>query len=229
MTFENHALLLIDIQKESQFGIQNIEQVIKESKRVIDQCRQCGIPVIYTRHVNRRDGVGLSRGEERTDSGSPVFYCSGTEAVEVMEELEPQPQEIVIDKHRWSAFYQTSLDLYLRSLGVEEIIIGGLVSDGCLMTSLIDGYYRDYQVHLVKEMCATTCDGGHLASVLIMANWVYGLKIYRAEEMLKRLRGEGYYVWQAPQAAPFRFSPENMREMYARLDSEAAYQPPMRE
>jgi nicotinamidase-related amidase len=223
MESARQALVLIDIQNESQFGIQNIEHVIANSKKIITTCRSRGIPIIYTRHINRSDGVGLSQGEELDAAGKPVFYCSGTEAVNIVEDIVPQAEDIVIDKYRWSAFHQTSLDLFLRSMGVEELLVGGLVSDGCLMTSLIDGYYRDYRIHLIKDICATTCDGGHIASILIMANWVYGIKIYSTEEMLKRLNGDGYYVWESKQAAPFRFTPENMRAMYAKLDSDAVF------
>ncbi|WP_394706925.1 cysteine hydrolase family protein [Marispirochaeta sp.] len=42
-----------------------------------------------------------------------------------------------MDKYRWSAFYQTSLELFLQSTGAKNIIIGGLVTDGCLMTSVM--------------------------------------------------------------------------------------------
>jgi nicotinamidase-related amidase len=223
---KDYALLLIDIQNENQFGINNIEQVVKNSKRIIELCRSRDIPIIYTRQINRSDGVGLSRGEEIDESGRPVYYCSDTEAVKVADEIAPQRDDIVIDKYRWSAFHQTSLELFLQSMGIKDIIIGGMVTDGCLMTSLIDGYYRNYQMHLVKDMCATTCEGGHISSVLIMANWVYGLKIYSTAEMAKRLSGEGYYVWESRNAAPFTFGPENMREMYAALDTGATFREP---
>ena len=218
------VLILIDIQNESNFGVENVESVVENASTLISACREQEIPIIYTRQINRADRKGLSRDEELNPDGTPVYYCSGTDAVEIISDIAPASGDIVLDKYRWSAFYQTSLDLFLDGMGVEDIIIGGLVSDGCLMTSAIDGYYRNYQIHLIKDMCATTCDGGHIGSILMMANWLYGIQIYNAAEIIKRLKGQTYRVWQSDRAAPFHFTPENMRELYARLDDEATLQ-----
>ncbi|WP_319561770.1 hypothetical protein [Marispirochaeta sp.] len=72
-------------------------------------------------------------------------------------------------------------------------------------------------------MCATTCEGGHIASIMIMANWVYGIKIYNADQMLRHLNGEDYEVWESKKAAPLHFTPENIRQEFARLDKEASF------
>lgn len=218
---EKYVLVLIDIQKESRFGVENILTVVNISRKLIDTCRSLGIPLIYTRQINRQDGVGLSRGEELDNSGNPVFYCTNTDAIEIIDDIAPDEKDIVVDKYRWSAFYKTSLELFLQSIGAKNLIIGGLVTDGCLMTSVIDGYYRDFQIHLVKDMCATTCEGGHMASIMIMANWVYGIRIYNAEQMVRCLKGQDYSVWESTKAVPFHFTPENMRREYSRLDTEA--------
>jgi nicotinamidase-related amidase len=218
---EKFTLVLIDIQNESRFGIQGLEEVVHNSKQLLNACREAGIPVVYTRQINRSDGVGLSLGEELSADGRPVFYCSDTAAVDIIPDIAPLENELVVDKYRWSSFCATSLDIFLKGLGTRELILGGLVTDGCLMTSAFDAYFRDYRLHLVRDICATTCQGGHMASIMIMANWIYGLKIYRTSEMVKFIRGEPYCVWESKTAAPFAFTPENMREQYARLDSEA--------
>jgi len=123
----------------------------------------------------------------------------------------------VVDKHRWSAFYDTSLDLYLRNLGIEHVIIGGLVSDGCLMTSVFDAYFRDYQVNLVKDICATTNTGAHMSSMLIMSNWVYNLKVYDTQELIKKLNGEEHRVWEATEPDSLQFTPDNLKETFEKL------------
>ncbi|WP_096201792.1 cysteine hydrolase family protein [Bacillus sp. FJAT-45350] len=221
MNLKKSALVLIDIQKESQYGVQNLESVIENSKHLIEACRSQNIPVIYTRHINRADGKGLSYKDPRKEDGKPVFYCTGTDAIEVMDEIAPNEGEVVIDKFRWSSFYETSLDIILRSLDVEHVMVGGLVTDGCLMTTVFDGYFRDYEINLVKDICATTNEGAHMSSILIMANWVYGIKIYDAVEMVKNLKGEDYYVWESTRPDELHFTPENMRDVFAKLNNEA--------
>lgn len=218
MQADDTALVLIDLQKESQFGIDDLDTVVNNSRTLIDGCRRAGIPVIYTRQVNRADGVGLSRCEPLDDSGRPALYAGDSDAIEIFDDIAPNPGDIVIDKHRWSSFYATNLDLVLRSLNVRNLIIGGLVTDGCLMTSAFDGYFRDYQLHLVKDICATSNEGAHMAAILIMANWVYGLEIYNSQELVKRLEGEPFRHWSSPGVDTMQFTPETMRQVFASLD-----------
>lgn len=216
------ALLLIDIQKESQNELKEINKVVKNSKQLIDTCRALNIPVIYTRHINRADGIGLSYKDPVNKDGKPVGYRTGTDNIEIIDEIAPLDHEIVIDKLRWSGFYGTSLDIFLKNLNVKHLMIGGLVTDGCLMTSVFDGYFRDYEINLIKDMCATTSEGSHMASILIMANNVFGIKIYDTVQMIKNLNGEDYYVWESTKPDELKFTPENMREIFAKLTSEAA-------
>jgi nicotinamidase-related amidase len=217
MDLKRTALLLIDIQKESKYGIEGVDEAVAQTKILLDACRAQGIPVIYTRHVSRADAIGLPNNEVLDEQGKPVFYCSDSETMDIIDEIKPLPNEIVIDKHRWSGFYETSLDLILRSLNIKHLIMGGFVTDGCLMTSVFDAYARDYQVNLVKDISGATNEGSHKASILMMANWVYDIKIYDSAELVKQLNGEQYQVWECTAPDQMQFTPDNMREVFAKL------------
>ncbi|HLR63607.1 MAG TPA: isochorismatase family cysteine hydrolase [Lentibacillus sp.] len=214
----NAALVLIDVQKESEFGIEGVDAVVNKTEQLIAECRKIGIPIIYTRHVNREDKVGLSNEEPLTEDGKPVFYNDGTDAVEIMDQIKPEEGDIVIDKYRWSSFFDTSLDLMLRNMGIKHLIIGGFVTDGCLMTSVFDAYFRDYQVNLIKDICGATNEGAHMASIMMMANWVYDLAIFDTPEMIKKLNGESHKNWEAPYPDQLQFTPENMRQVFKELN-----------
>ena len=219
MNTQETALLLIDLQKESNFGLQHLDDVISKTKDVIHACRAVDIPIIYTRQINRADRVGLSKGEPITSDGTPFYYSTSNENHEILEDISPNAEDIVVDKYRWSAFNETSLDLILRSLGVKNLIIGGVVTDGCVMTTVFDAYFKDYNVHLIKNMCTTSNEGAHMASIMIMANWVYNLEVYNANHLINRLNGQSYHHWTCKEAdAALQFTPENMREVYKELD-----------
>lgn len=220
MNLEKTALVLIDMQKESNYDIVELEKVIHNAQLLIEQCRSINIPVIYTRQINRKDTIGLSNHELLDDDGSPVYYNGGTNAIEIFDSIKPVSTDIVIDKYRWSAFFETSLDLMLKSQGIEHLIIGGLVTDGCVMTTVFDGYFRDYQINFVKDMCGTTSIGAHMSSILIMANWVYDLHIYNTAEMIKKLKGEPYHSWEPAAPDQLHFTPENMREVFGEFHNE---------
>ncbi|HLR72457.1 MAG TPA: isochorismatase family cysteine hydrolase [Pseudogracilibacillus sp.] len=217
MNKQETALVLIDLQKESNFGLQQMEQVTNNTQKVIAACRALNIPIIYTRQINRNDRIALSKGEPINEDGTPFYYNSAKGKHEILDEIAPKEEDIVIDKYRWSAFFETSLDGILRSLGTKHVIVGGVVTDGCVMTTVFDAYFRDYTVHLIKDMCTTSNEGAHMSSLMIMANWIYNLEVYHTDQLINRLQGKEYNHWKCEQADSLQFTPENMRDIYKNL------------
>jgi biuret amidohydrolase len=217
MDLRKTALVLIDMQQESKYGIENVDEAVAATVPLIDACRRLGVPIIYTRHVSRVDAIGLPNNEVLDDAGRPIYYRSDSDAVNVIGELAPHPEDIVVDKHRWSGFHETALDLMLRSLGVKHLVIGGFVTDGCLMTTVFDAYARDYQVNLVKDICAATNSGSHQAAILMMANWVYDIEILDAAEMIKKLRGQTHRSWRSSAPDQLQFTAGTLDEVFAKL------------
>lgn len=212
------ALLLIDLQNEG--GTSNVvgmDQILQNTVLLIKSCREMNIPIIYTRHINRGDTIGLANKEPVNDQGEPLYYHDKTDSIKVADIIKPEPQDIIIDKYRYSGFYESSLDLMLKSLGVEHLIIGGVLTDVCVLSTVMDAYYRDYQVSLVEDMCGTTTEGAHMAAVLMMANWVYDLQIYETAELCKRINKEEYRVWESSEPDELQFSPDNIRDVFSRL------------
>src|SRR5690625_3617078 len=94
MNKHNTALLIIDLQKESKFGIQNLDTIIKNTNKVIDACRKKEIPIIYTRQINRKDQIGLSKGEPINSDGTPFYYSTANENYEILDEIAPKKEDI---------------------------------------------------------------------------------------------------------------------------------------
>ena len=214
------ALLLIDLQNEG--GTSNVvgmDRILRNTALLIKSCREMNIPIIYTRHINRADAIGLANKEPLNDQGEPLYYHDKTDSIEVADIIKPEPQDIIIDKYRYSGFYESSLDLMLKSLGVEHLIIGGVLTDVCVLSTVMDAYYRDYQVSLVEDMCGTTTEGAHMAAVLMMANWIYDLQIYETAQLCKRINKEEYHVWESSEPDELQFSPDNIRDVFFRLSA----------
>ncbi|MFA1821248.1 cysteine hydrolase family protein [Virgibacillus oceani] len=220
MNNSNTALLLIDLQKESNFSLQNMDQVTANTKEILLTAREKGLPVIYTRQVNREDGIGLSIGEPLNEDGTPYFYNTGTEQFDVIDEIKPNEKDIIIDKYRWSAFHDTNMDLLLRNMGVKHLLVGGVVTDGCVLTTVYDAYFRDYHVHLIEDMITATNEGAHISAVLTMINWIYNLKVYNTTNMIKKLKGENHSFFQADGTDAMQFTPETMRDHMKKIHQE---------
>jgi nicotinamidase-related amidase len=217
MDLSRTALVLIDMQKESKYGIENVDSAVASTIPLIAACRELGIRILYTRQVSRADAVGLPNKEVLDETGKPVYYRSDSDAMDIIDEIAARPEDVVIDKHRWSGFYETPLDLMLRNLGIKHLIIGGFVTDGCLMTTVFDAYARDYQVNLVKDICAATNSGSHKAAILMMANWVYDIEIFDAAEIVKKLQGEPSRSWCSDVPDQVQFTGSTLDDVFASL------------
>src|SRR5699024_8944848 len=115
-----------------------MDQIFRRSARLLEACRKKGIPVIYTRHINCGDGVALADGEPVDEAGEPVYYHSETSRIEIADEIKPLEGDIVVDKLRYSGFFESNLDLVLRSLDIQHIIMGGVLTDCCVLSTALD-------------------------------------------------------------------------------------------
>ncbi|RVW00136.1 cysteine hydrolase family protein [Rhodococcus xishaensis] len=216
----NTAMLVIDMQKESKYGIDGMQEAVDAAEQLIDACRSLSIPIIYTRHVGRADGRGLVKNDVLDSEGKPVFYRSDTPDLQVIDQIKPRLDDVVIDKYRWSGFYETPLDLLLRTERIETLIVVGFVTDGCVLTTVFDAFARNYDIVLVKDACAATNSGAHKSAVLTMGNWVYGIEIIDSNEMLKKLEGSPYASWTSSAPDLLAHSSDKLDECYASLSGE---------
>lgn len=210
-------LLLIDLQKESSNGVADFEEVLSNAAALSECCRANGIPVIYTRHVYRHGALDAAFHEPLEGNGRPHFYAEGSEGVAFHEAVLPQPGDYVVDKQRWSAFYGSELELLLRRFNRRKLIVGGFVSDGCVLNTIYDAFYRDYDTILVADMTAATSALGHATAVINMANWVYGIEIVRTSELLKGIRGEAYRSWKWQEPGAFQPTVDDVFFIYQQL------------
>jgi nicotinamidase-related amidase len=123
------------------------ENLVPRLKKLIEHCRSKDIPVIYACHVHREDGSDFGllpeilRGLKERKR-----FISGTESPEVYEEIKPQEGDIVVEKRRFSAFYGTDLELILRGMGKDTLIITGFATNiGCESTAR-DAVDMDFRV-----------------------------------------------------------------------------------
>ena len=139
--------------------------ILPNLKKVIQVFRQAGRPVIFSRHVHHPDGL---------DAGIMGWWwegmcLEGSPESEIHEDISPLPNEKVIFKHRYSAFYNTDLDTILRTLKVEDIVIAGIMTNMCCESTTRDAYYRDYRVFFLADGTGSITEEMHLASLLNLA------------------------------------------------------------
>lgn len=170
------ALLVIDLQKgeyndevrrahpEKKYLWDRIEHsVIPNGQRLIDACRRSGVEVIYT-VVECLTLDGRDRGLDYKVSG--IFAAKGSWQAQVIEPLAPRENEIVVPKTSSSLFNSTNFDYVLRNLGIEYLMVMGILTDQCVETAVRDGCDRGYLITVVEDACATTSEQRHRESLI---------------------------------------------------------------
>jgi ureidoacrylate peracid hydrolase len=87
-----------------------------------------------------------------------MHVVAGNKSSDVLAELKPDPDDYYIVKYRWSAFYQTYLDLALRSRGIDTVIISGGSTDVGVTSTVYSGRDMDYNMIVVSDACGTSHD-----------------------------------------------------------------------
>ena len=170
------ALLVIDLQKgeynakkiaaepEHAYLLERIRDVvIPNGQKLLAGCRAAGVEVIYT-VVESLTLDGRDRSLDYKVSG--IFFPKGAREAEVLDELKPLPNEIIIPKTSSSLFNSTNFEYVLRNLGVEYVMVMGIVTDQCVETAVRDGCDRGFLMTLIDDACATFSDQRHKESLI---------------------------------------------------------------
>jgi ureidoacrylate peracid hydrolase len=162
------ALLVIDMQngfchpesrmEKAGIGVANQRAIVPNVLRLLEIVRPHRIPVFWSKQVHFPEDVTRQRrripSHQSKQRWTPCLR--GTWEVDFIEEVRPHiaPEDYVIEKHRASMFFETTLDAKLRMLGIEMVIVSGTTTAFCVETSIRDAYYRDFDVIAVRDAIA---------------------------------------------------------------------------
>jgi ureidoacrylate peracid hydrolase len=127
------------------------ERLVPAQQAIIVAARSVKTPVIWIKDSHYR---GLRRDREWTKR---TPHCvTGTWGAEIIDDLHPEDGEIRVSKHRYSGFFQTDLDLVLRDMLVEQLIVFGVVTNICVRSTVHDAFFLGYQIVVPRDCCAAT-------------------------------------------------------------------------
>lgn len=172
------ALLVIDMQHGfldpgAALEVPQGREIIPNVRRLVDTCRDKGVPVVFTEFVYTT-AVPCLRGDpfgpehlpiepgQPTGFGRPSANCligagagEGPNSADTVAELAPRSDELVVRGLTYDKFYGTPLDLALRSRDVRYLMVTGVVTDICVNSTLMSAAARDYRVTVVTDGVAT--------------------------------------------------------------------------
>lgn len=146
--------------------------VIANAVRLVEWARRMEMMIAYANAAHRPDNATSGVTSRDTDNRlrplgathagrfAPAIHANTWEA-RVVDELAPRAIDYIVPKYRWSAFYQTYLDLALRSRGVNTIVLAGGSTDVGIASTAYAARDMDYNVIVVRDACTSPEDDNH--------------------------------------------------------------------
>lgn len=161
------AILVIDMQRDFIDDGAPIEcpggrDIIPNIQTLLHAARAKGLPVIYTKETHRAAKVDFGL---ELMGNEPEHCIEGTPGVEIVSDLAMQPGDFLIIKRRYSAFFATDLEILLRGLRSNRLVLSGVATDVCVQATAMDAYQHDYQVIVPTECVAGTSVTRHEAAI----------------------------------------------------------------
>jgi len=138
--------------------------VVANAVRLRDAARKTAIPILFVQPNHRPDGA--TDGPIVTDTDMqlrpwPNGQCApktspastGSWEAQIIDELKPDPTDYIVPKFRWSAFYQTYLDLALRARGIDTIILSGGSTEIGIASTVYAARDMDYSFIIARDAC----------------------------------------------------------------------------
>jgi nicotinamidase-related amidase len=138
------------------------EALLDRTAKLIAVARTAGMRVIYV-------VVGFRPGYPEVSDRNATFYrikasgafAVGAENTKIHPAVAPVAEEIVVTKHRVSAFAGTDLDLMLRANGIETLILTGIITSGVVLSTLRHAADADYRLLVVGDCCSDSDEEAH--------------------------------------------------------------------
>jgi nicotinamidase-related amidase len=179
------VLLTIDLQKDFQNRFTLLKQKGPFEKSIAELAaffRERALPIVHFLTVHKKDKSTWTLHMKRDNFRICMEGSDGAKELPAVGRL---PEEPVIYKTRWSAFYETGLDALLMREGYDTLVLAGFLTHACIRVTAIDAYQRDYKVIIAGD-CVDTYDRVHEQVTL---NYLsrYAAEVLSNKELMGRL------------------------------------------
>jgi ureidoacrylate peracid hydrolase len=214
------AVIVVDMQND--FGatggmfdlagidISGIRKAIAPTAKVLSSARHAGIKIAYLKMAFRSDlsdlgppdspnrlkhlPFGVGKSNHAPDGRESRILIRDTWDTDILDELKPQADDLVIYKHRFSGFYQTDLDSTLRKLGIQYLIITGCTTSVCVEATVRDAMFRDYSCVLLEDCMSQptlppSLRGSNHDASLVLAEVFFGW-VSKSEQFMTALQAQ---------------------------------------
>ena len=176
---KKYAVLVVDMLNDFVTGALKCDRglaIVPKTKELLAGCREKNVPVIFCNdaHVKGIDHELKFWGDHA---------IAGTKGAEVIPELDLCDKDYVVPKRRYSGFFQTDLDILLKELGVETVVMTGLHAHMCVRHTSADAFSLGYDVVVAKEATDSFTEEDYIGGLAYLKT-CYGAEAYSNEELI---------------------------------------------
>jgi ureidoacrylate peracid hydrolase len=163
------AIIIIDMINEfckpgGKMVLPGYELLMPQQKALIAAARANNVPVIFVMDSHRKNMRRDREWVKRMPHG-----VEDTWATQVIDDLEVRDDDIKVIKHRYSAFFQTDLDLVLKDMLITQLVVFGVVTNICVRSTVHDGFFQGYDIVVPHDACAATGPREHVSTLYDIA------------------------------------------------------------
>jgi ureidoacrylate peracid hydrolase len=168
----------------SAFGLnpERHHRILAPMLKLIAGARSAGVPVLYTQMVNDPTTESPAWKARQSSGGGHLVCNTGSWGAEFWG-VSPAPDDVIMLKHRHTCFYGTNLEVHLRALQRDCLVLTGCNSNVCVEATARDASARDYFAVMVEDCCAAYTDAEHQSAVFNVGRY-FG-QVVSSEDVMK--------------------------------------------
>ena len=193
---ESSALLVVDMQRDfveegRPMEVPMARERLPQMRELIDAARTAGVPLIFTQHV-LRDEFEISPLESSIQPHLKTHGMRwGSDGIEIVDDLDPRPEDQYVTKHRYDAFYNTNLEVLLNTVrgyrAVDTVIIAGTLTEVCCESTARSAFMRDFKVAFAADATGALSDAAQNATLDAIGRF-FG-RVMSNDDLLQALQG----------------------------------------
>lgn len=177
------AILVVDMLNDFVTGALKCDRglaIVPKTAKLLDAARRNGVSVIFCNdaHIKNVDHELKLWGDHA---------IAGTYGAQIIPELNACDTDYVVPKRRYSGFFRTDLELLLRELGVETVILTGLHTHMCVRHTAADAYCLGYKVVVASDATDSFTQKDYDGGIKYLKE-VYGAEVYSVDELIKQFQ-----------------------------------------
>ena len=158
--FKRSVLLIVDMEygfldSKSPLFVNLGFEIVANIKKILNIYREKKLQIIFVKREHRKSGIDIDKTRVEIFKKSKGLILENDKSSEIIDDLKPLKDEIIVIKRRWSSFFGTELDILLRRLNINNLIVTGIQTPNCIRATVYDALSLDYNVIVISDATAS--------------------------------------------------------------------------